>query len=225
MKNINARIIAITDKLKALSGGRCSLLVVTKTFPASDVKQAIDAGAQNIAESRVQEAITKFAELGNITAKKHFIGHLQTNKAKKVVELFDIIQSLDSLKLAQALNRHAKDAGKIQDCLIEVKVSGEASKTGIAPENALKFYEDCKNFENIKIKGLMTIAPVTDTPEGTRQYFKQAAALFNEIKSRNAEFNILSMGMSADWQIAVEEGATMVRIGSAIFGARDYDKN
>ena len=222
MNNISENISTIKGLL-----GRAELLVVTKSFPACDVRQALLAGVTDIAESRIQEAVTKFDELKNIetfkTVKKHFVGHLQTNKSKKAVELFDIIQSLDSLRLAAAIDRHARDIGKIQECLIEVKVSGEASKTGVMPENAVAFYNECGQFNNLKITGLMTIAPLTGTPEEARPYFKKAAALLNEIKAANPSFNILSMGMSGDYKIAIEEGSTMVRIGSAIFGERSYD--
>ena len=209
------------------------LLAVSKFVSVEGVKQAILAGIDSIAESRIQEAIPKFEELASLEdvktefarVKKHFIGHLQTNKAKKAVEFFDIIQSLDSLRLAEAINRHAQALGKTQECFIEVKVSKEASKTGVEIENAIAFYNEVKQLKNIEITGIMTMAPLTEDasgqyyPEGARPYFKQAYALFNEIKC----LRHLSMGMSGDYEIAVEEGSTMVRVGSLIFGERYYD--
>jgi pyridoxal phosphate enzyme (YggS family) len=197
------------------------LVAVTKTLSADTVKAALDGGLTEIGESRVQEAQEKFQQLAGLPFKKHFLGHLQTNKAKKAVELFDMIQSLDSVRLADEINRQAERLHKIQDCLIEVKISSEATKSGLEPENLDKLLAYCsKNLANVSVKGLMALAPLTETAEESRQYFKAASRLFNEARTAYPAMKILSMGMSDDYAIAVEEGSTMVRIGSALFGKR-----
>jgi pyridoxal phosphate enzyme (YggS family) len=202
------------------------LVAVTKTFPYQDVLSALKCGIKHIGESKIQEALPKFEQLGTslIGIDKHFIGHLQTNKAKKAVENFDLIHSLDTLKLAESINTHAFAVGKIQECLIEIKISYENSKTGVAESEAMSFYERCLDFKNISIKGLMTIAPNECIVENVRPYFKRVCNLFKTIGQtfKKEEFNILSMGMSADFEIAVQEGSNLVRVGSAIFGKRNY---
>jgi pyridoxal phosphate enzyme (YggS family) len=202
------------------------LIAVTKTFPPEDILEALKCGIKHIGESRIQEALPKFKQLGSslngIT--KHFIGRLQSNKVKKAVENFDLIHSLDSVNLACDISRRAAEVGKVQNCLIEVKVSREVAKTGIKPAELRDFYRRCLSIQNVLIKGLMVIAPYSDNPENSRSYFKEARGLFEDIKKSfgSSEFGILSAGMSHDYKIAVEEGATMVRIGSAIFGERNY---
>ncbi|MDR1244075.1 MAG: YggS family pyridoxal phosphate-dependent enzyme [Endomicrobium sp.] len=224
MKHICQNIKSINNTINLLEN--VDLVAVTKTFTYPFVLEALKCGIKHIGESKVQEAIAKFDQVGDplIGVTKHFIGHLQSNKVKKTVEAFDLIQSLDSVKLAYNINHHAKDISKIQDCLIEVKVSKEISKTGINPDFVVDFYNDCRNLSNVNIKGLMLIAPYSDNPRDSRPYFKQIYNLFKDIKNFFADndFNILSMGMSRDYKIAIEEGSTMVRIGSAIFGERDY---
>lgn len=228
MKNIYKNIKLVRNTLKLTKSISCSveIIAVTKTFSYQDVLEALNCGIIHIGESRLQEALPKFDQLGSslFCVKKHFIGHLQTNKAKKAVENFDFIHSLDSLKLADEINRHAANTGKVQNCLIEVKVSQESSKTGILPDDVNDFYVKCLSFPNIVIRGLMAIAPYSDNPQDSRPYFKYVKNLFEDIKKSfaNANFDILSMGMSSDYKIAVEEGATMIRIGSAIFGEGDY---
>ncbi|MDR2066378.1 MAG: YggS family pyridoxal phosphate-dependent enzyme [Endomicrobium sp.] len=228
MKHICQNIKSINNTINLLENvaGTVDLVAVTKTFTYPFVLEALKCGIKHIGESKVQEAIAKFDQIGDplIGVTKHFIGHLQSNKVKKAVETFDLIQSLDSVKLAYNINHHAKDISKIQDCLIEVKVSKEISKTGINPDFVVDFYNDCRNLSNVNIKGLMLIAPYSDNPCDSRPYFKQIYNLFKDIKNFFADndFNILSIGMSRDYKIAIEEGSTMVRIGSAIFGERDY---
>jgi pyridoxal phosphate enzyme (YggS family) len=224
----NIKIVNNTIKLLEKITGSVELIAVTKTFTYSFVLEALKYGVKHIGESKVQEALIKFEQISpalmGMGITKHFIGHLQSNKAKRVVELFDLIHSLDSAKLAYNINRHAKGINKIQDCLIEVKFSKEISKAGISPDFVLDFYKECKSLSNINIKGLMLIAPYSYNPSDSRPYFKQAYNLFKYIQKSFADnnFNILSMGMSNDYKIAIEEGSTMVRIGSAIFGERDY---
>lgn len=228
MKNICKNINLIRETLK--SSGRLSetveIIAVTKTFPAEDVSEALKCGIKDIGESKIQEALPKFLQLGEELKgiKKHFIGHLQSNKAKKAVENFDLIHSLDSINLAKDINRHAQNIQKIQHCLIEVKVSDESTKTGVDPEAVRDFYSQCKHLPNILIKGLMVITPLSDNPEDSRPHFRNVHKIFKELQKQNGtpEFDTLSMGMSDDFKIAAEEGSTMVRIGSAIFGERDY---
>lgn len=227
MNKICKNIALIKESVESLKKQeKVELIAVTKTFPYQDVLQAIDCGIKNIGESKIQEALPKFEQLGNSinAVTRHFIGHLQSNKAKKAVENFDLIHSLDSLNLAKDISRHASNAGKIQNCLIEVKVSGEETKTGVKPEDISGFYLQCLELHDISVRGLMVITPLSDNPEDSRPYFKEIYELFENIKKtfKKEEFNILSMGMSDDYKIAVEEGSTMVRIGSAIFGNRDY---
>ncbi|MDR1523099.1 MAG: YggS family pyridoxal phosphate-dependent enzyme [Endomicrobium sp.] len=228
MKYICQNIKSITNSINMLEKvtGTVDLIAVTKTFTHFSVLEALKCGVKHIGESKVQEALAKFAQIEDSLkgVTKHFIGHLQSNKAKKVVEAFDLIHSLDSIKLACNINRHAANINKIQNCLIEVKVSKEPSKTGINPDAVADFYNECKKFSNVNIKGLMLITPYSDNPNNSRPYFKQVYNLFKDIqKSFIAnDFNILSMGMSRDYKIAIEEGSTMIRIGSAIFGERNY---
>ncbi len=227
MKKICDNIAFIRKSIELLNkSAKVELIAVTKTFPYQDVLQAVECGIKHIGESRIQEALLKFERLGDglNEVTKHFIGHLQSNKAKKAVENFDLIHSLDSVKLAEEISRHARNAGKTQNCLIEVKVSCEQTKTGIKPQDAPDFYRRCLKIPNIRIKGLMAIAPLHGNPEDSRPYFRQMYKLFTGMRKdcAGSGFDILSMGMSGDYKIAVEEGANMVRIGSAIFGDRNY---
>jgi pyridoxal phosphate enzyme (YggS family) len=228
MENICGNIEFIKDTINSVKNTPIAveLIAVTKTFPYWCVLEALKCGIKHIGESKIKEALPKFEQLGLSLdgIMKHFIGHLQSNKAKKAVENFDLIHSLDSVSLAGDISRYAANRGKLQNCLIEVKVSQEITKTGINPNDVEDFYEQCLSIPNILIKGLMFIAPYSDNPENSRPYFKQAYNLFEKIRksSGSSKFDILSMGMSDDYKIAIEEGATMVRIGSAIFGKRNY---
>ena len=230
MNTIAENINDIKKRIEKASNGRkITLLAVTKTFSAECAKQAIDTGILDIAESKIQEALPKFEVLSNSLngINKHFIGHLQSNKAKKAVLNFDLIQSLDSIDLAKDINRHAKDIGKIQKCLIELKVSTEETKYGASKEKVKEIYDYCiANCQNILVCGIMTIAPYFDDKESVRPYFKLAYNVFENIKKikNDSNFNILSMGMSDDFEIAIQEGSNMVRVGTAIFGERNYDK-
>jgi pyridoxal phosphate enzyme (YggS family) len=212
--------------IAGLESGKVCLVAVTKTVPADIISEAISNGIAEIGESRIQEAGPKFQELsGSLSGiRKHLIGHLQTNKAKKAVELFDLIQSLDSLRLAEDLNRHAAAGGKIQECLIEVKVSGEDTKSGVSPDYLKQLHEEVSKLKNLKICGLMTIAPYFDDQKKARPYFAKAKKLFEDSRRSMSgpDYKWLSMGMSHDFEAAVEEGSNMVRIGTAIFGERNY---
>jgi pyridoxal phosphate enzyme (YggS family) len=224
MNNITENLGHIRGILQDIGAGRAiELIAVTKTIQYKDILRALQGGIKDIAESKIQEALPKFellkGELNSV--KKHFIGHLQSNKAKKAVENFDLIHSLDSLDIATDINKHALHLQKIQECLIEVKVSNEITKTGIAPSQVEGLYADiCNKLPNVLIRGLMIITPNFADIEDARPYFRQGYDLFAKMK--NDSFNILSMGMSQDFKIAIEEGSNMVRIGTAIFGERDY---
>jgi pyridoxal phosphate enzyme (YggS family) len=228
MVNIHENIEFVKYIVKSAESVSCpvDIIAVTKTFPYADVLAVLNCGVKHIGENKIQEALPKFDQLGSLLSgvTKHFIGHLQTNKAKKAVENFDFIHSLDSLKLAGVISHHAANTSKIQNCLIEVKVSKEDSKTGILPRDVSNFYVKSLSIFNIAIRGLMVISPYSKNPEDSRCYFRQVKSLFEEIKKSfaNPEFDILSMGMSSDYKIAIEEGSTMLRLGSAIFGERHY---
>ncbi|MDR3244562.1 MAG: YggS family pyridoxal phosphate-dependent enzyme [Elusimicrobiota bacterium] len=224
MENISENVDNVKSIVKSIQNDEnpIEIVAVTKTFDAKTVLNALNCGLKHIGENKIQEALPKFDQLGDslkgIT--KHFIGHLQSNKVKKAVENFDLIQSLDSLALAQDIDKHSNNIGKVQNCLIEVKISKEPSKTGINPQELEDFYSQCLKLSNILIKGLMIIAPLNAQDDEARYCFKEGYRLFSSLKDE--DFKILSMGMSADYQIAIEEGANMIRIGSAIFGQRDY---
>jgi PLP dependent protein len=197
-----------------------TVIAVTKTVPAPAVMECIQAGIKDIGENRVQEAEGKFSQVEGLgLVRKHLIGHLQTNKAKKAVELFDLIQSIDSERLAAEINKQAEKTGKVQDCLLEIKVSEEESKFGVVPGEAGLLTESVKKFGNIRLRGIMGMAPYFDKPENARPYFAELKKIFEQLKQGSAlpAFDTLSMGMSNDFEIAVEEGATMLRIGTAIF--------
>ncbi len=198
---------------------KITLVAVTKTIPPEIILQAIDAGITIIGENRVQEAKEKFTVIGN-RVQWHMVGHLQTNKVKEALKMFTLIHSLDSIKLAEEIE---KRADKQVDCLIEVNTSKEPTKFGIQPEELFRFYESLKDFKKIKILGLMTIGPgwaVTD-PEASRDSFRLLHDLRDELaQSFDQEFPILSMGMTSDFEVAIEEGSNMIRIGTAIFGPR-----
>ncbi len=204
------------------------LIAVTKTVSAERIKEAIDAGLRIFGENRVQEATAKIEELLKLstadyrlpTISWHLIGHLQRNKAKIAVQLFDLIHSLDSIGLAKELNKHAEKTGKIQDVLIEIKLSHEETKHGVLKEELMELLKTVNNMKNLNLRGLMTIPPFFDDPEDTRPYFRQLRELKDKAEAMGFNLPELSMGMSNDFEVAIEEGATMVRIGTAIFGQR-----
>ncbi len=200
------------------------LVAVTKTVPAERIIEAIEAGLRVFGENRVQEARQKIPEVKekspDIRLSWHMIGSLQRNKVKYAVRLFDLIHSVDSLELALEINKEAEKIGKIQDILIEVKLSHEETKHGIPPEELFILLRECQALKNIRVNGLMTIPPFSEDPEEARPYFRRLKDLFEEANSMGFNLKELSMGMSGDFEVAIEEGATMVRIGTAIFGRR-----
>ncbi|PWB73828.1 YggS family pyridoxal phosphate-dependent enzyme [candidate division GN15 bacterium] len=198
-----------------------TILAVTKTHPAEILRQAVAAGLTDIGENRVQEAEGKFAQTGHI-ARFHLIGHLQSNKAKKAVRLFDVIQSVDSPGIALEISRRAGEVGKTIECLIEVNSSGEPQKFGVLPPEVIALAGEIGRLPNIKLTGLMTVGPLTDDPSQIRAAFRQCRELFEQMKAEiSRDIAVLSMGMSGDYPIAVEEGSTMIRIGTLLFGERE----
>jgi pyridoxal phosphate enzyme (YggS family) len=230
---IKARIASICARLNR-DPDLITIVVVSKERTLEQIKEVITAGITDIGENRVQEALSKYYEItkqrnnettsqrnNETTIKWHMVGHLQTNKVKEAVKIFDLIQSVDSLRLAAEIDRQAAKINKIQDILVEVNTSLEATKFGLKPEAVIEFIKEIAQSKNIKIKGLMTIAPIVDNPEKTRPYFKILKELrdnINELRTTNYELRTLSMGMTDDFEVAIEEGANMVRLGRAIFG-------
>ena len=197
-----------------------TILAVTKTHPVEVIKQAVSLGLSDIGESRMQEAEPKILELGPI-ARYHLVGHLQTNKVKKSVQLFDVIQSIDSLRLAEEVNRRAGEVGRVLDCCIEINSSGEAQKYGVDPVAALELVKELKSLPHIRICGFMTVGPLTSDTGAIRGAFRTCRKLFEQARGLvGDQFSILSMGMSDDYRLAIEEGSTMVRIGTGLFGPR-----
>ena len=198
------------------------LVVVTKTVDCGRIAEAVAAGAAILGENRVQEAKEKIEALGKI-ASWHLIGHLQTNKAKYAVRLFELIHSVDNLELAAEIDRQAAKIGKVQDILIEVNIAGEASKAGMAVKGAPALVREAARLKNISIRGLMTMPPYSENPEDSRPYFtvlRELAETIMKEKIPSISMQELSMGMSGDFEVAIEEGATLVRVGTAIFGDR-----
>lgn len=205
-------------------GAGITIVAVSKLAGVLDIKLAVEAGIVDIGENKVQEAILKFEAIRNtpyaIHTKWHMVGHLQTNKVKEAVRIFDLIHSVDSGKVAVEIDKQAARINKVQDILIEVNVSREAAKFGLKPEEAVEVIAKIGEYKNIRIKGLMTIAPLTANPADTRQFFRQLKQLrdkLNELQVTGYQLRELSMGMTDDFEVAIEEGATIVRIGRAIF--------
>ncbi|MFH2091889.1 MAG: YggS family pyridoxal phosphate-dependent enzyme [Pseudomonadota bacterium] len=200
------------------------LIAVSKKKDVHTVKLAIEAGARHLGENYIQEAIEKIDAIGKDAVSWHFIGHLQSNKARIAVEYFDFIHTVDSLKLAAEINKQAKKIGKIQNILVQVNISEEKTKSGTTTENTLELVQAMCSFEHLSLQGLMCMPPYFSNPEKARPYFKQLAALKQDILNAGlieTSFNHLSMGMSNDFKIAIQEGATMVRIGTSVFGERN----
>jgi PLP dependent protein len=195
--------------------GDIKLIAVTKTVDIETVRQAINLGINDFGENRVQEAAAKVAGLPEV--RWHFIGHLQTNKVKNVVPAYSLIHSLDRLSLAEALQGCAEKLDREVEVLIQVNVSGESSKYGMQPGELPGFLSKISAFNRLKVRGLMTMAPFVDDPEETRPFFQKLRLLRDEYTGTGFELKELSMGMTNDYTVAVEEGATMVRIGSALF--------
>ncbi len=199
------------------------LVAVSKTIAAEIVKDAIDAGVTILGENYVQEARDKFKALVQYPVSWHFIGHLQSNKAKYAVRLFDLIHSVDSLKLARELDKQAGKVDKIQQILLQVNISAEDTKSGISTDEAPRLIAEISQLKNLAVKGLMTMPPYFYQPEKVQPFFAALRELRDQIKGQslpNVSLDELSMGMTGDFEVAIKEGATLVRIGTAIFGER-----
>ncbi len=203
------------------STDKITIVAVTKTIPVEKIEEAIDSGIKIIGENRCQEAKQKFLHLGN-RVEWHMVGHLQTNKVKDALKIFSLIHSLDSVRLAQEIEKRAE---KPVNCLIELNTSKEKTKFGIAPEGLFGFFESIKDFKKINTMGLMTIGPgwAMDDPEVSRPCFRLLCNLRDRlVKEFGRQLPILSMGMTSDFEVAIEEGSTMIRVGTALFGPRRY---
>lgn len=200
------------------------LLAATKTVDISVINHAISAGIDYIGENRVQEFLLK--NDGYLPVHKHFIGHLQTNKVKDIINRVELIHSVDSYRLAEEISKQAIKNNKVMDILIEINIGSEYSKSGFEYENAYAAAEKIAKLEGIKIRGLMAIPPICENSEQNRPYFAKMKKLFIDISDKkidNSSIDILSMGMSDDYETAISEGANMVRIGTALFGKRNYN--
>lgn len=201
-----------------------TLIAVSKTKPVKMLQEAYDFGTRIFGENKVQEIVDKYDALPKDIS-WHMIGHLQRNKVKYIVDKVDLIHSVDSLRLAEAIEKEAIKKDIIVNILIEVNAAKEDSKFGVMPEDAEKLVSDIAHLPHIRIQGLMTIAPFVENPEENRIYFQRLRNLavdIDEKKSDNVNMSILSMGMTNDYEVAIEEGATMVRVGTGLFGARNY---
>lgn len=213
-----------------VSADSVTLMAVSKTVEPERIRQAYEAGLRVFGENRVQEFAEKAPALtGLADVHWHLIGHLQSNKAKKAVELFQSVDSVDSLRLAEKLNQAAEQMDRTLPILIEIKVGNEESKSGIPADSAEldDLLKSITSLEHLQVRGLMTVPPFTEDPEGARPYFRRLRELRDAIAARGLPrigMETLSMGMSHDFEVAIEEGSTCVRVGSSIFGARDYTK-
>ncbi len=212
----------IKQLLEELPGG-VELVAAAKARTAEEVLQAVEAGIKTIGENYVQEAENIYPPIGN-KAKWHLIGHLQKNKVKKAVRLFDMIETVDSVELAQEIDKRCGQIGKVMPVLVEVNSGREKQKSGVLPENAEPLIKEISRLSNIKVMGLMTMGPRFGNPEDSRPYFITTREIFDRVKALeilNVEMSYLSMGMTNSYRVALEEGANMVRIGTKIFGERD----
>jgi pyridoxal phosphate enzyme (YggS family) len=198
------------------------LVAAAKTRTASEILQALEAGVRIIGENYVQEAADVFPAIGG-RARWHFIGHLQTNKVKKAVEIFDLVETVDSIALGREIDKRSAAAGKTMEILVEVNSGREQQKAGVLPEEAEPLVRALAGLPHLRVRGLMTMGPFEGDPEDSRPYFKETRRVWEALKTLaipGTEMRHLSMGMTNSWKVAIEEGATMVRIGTAIFGPR-----
>lgn len=227
----NVASIRSRMEMAAAEAGRdiseITLVAATKTNPAEAVMAAIEAGVDACGENRVQEMVEKLGKNAYTGAPLHFIGHLQKNKVKQVVGTVDLIESVDSLELLELINKRAGELGICQKLLLEVNIGDEESKTGMTLEQLYDLLGRASDFSNISILGLMAIPPAQEDPAESMPYFEKMCNLYVDIRRKkydNIKMDILSMGMSSDFEYAIKAGATMVRVGSAIFGPRNYNK-
>ena len=228
----NVRAIMQQVRDTALQAGRdpseVQVMAVTKTVDPVLVNAAIGAGITLLGENKAQELCAKYDSYHKDGVQIHFIGHLQTNKVRQIVDKVSMVESVDSIKLAREIDRHCAAIGKVMDVLLEVNIGREENKTGIFPELLPALLEEAGKLEHIRVRGLMTIPPVCETEEEVLQYISQMRQLFIDIKQKkydNISMEILSMGMSADYLAAVRCGSNIVRIGTAMFGQRNYKRS
>ena len=222
--NVQKSVYDACDKAKR-SREDVTLIAVSKTHPASDIKVLYDHGVRHFGENKVQELVDKYEELPK-DIKWHLIGHLQTNKVKYIVDKVYLIHSVDSIKLAEQIDKEAAKKGVDVDILVQVNVANEDTKFGLDTTETMAMIENIAKFSHIHIKGLMTIAPFVEDGEENRKYFNDLKQLSVDIKRKNIDnvsMDFLSMGMSGDYLVAIEEGATFVRVGTSIFGMRNYN--
>ncbi|MDR6941094.1 YggS family pyridoxal phosphate-dependent enzyme [Mucilaginibacter pocheonensis] len=220
--------MSIADNIKNLkieTGAGVTLLAVSKTKPAADLQQAYDAGQRLFGENTVQEMVEKYEQLPK-DIQWHLIGHLQTNKVKYIAAFVTMIQSVDSLKLLHEINKHAEKAGRVIDCLLQIYIADEETKFGLGFDEAIELLrsEEFAMFKNIRIRGLMGIATNTDNQKQIKEEYYELKTFFDGVKQsyfrKVDSFDTLSMGMSADYKLAIEQGSNMIRVGSTIFGNR-----
>ena len=228
----NVQKIAQDVREAALQAGRdpseVQVMAVTKTVDPVLVNAAIGAGITLLGENKAQELCAKYDSYHKDGVQIHFIGHLQTNKVRQIVDKVSMVESVDSIKLAREIDRHCAAIGKVMDVLLEVNIGREENKTGVFPELLPALLEEAGKLEHIRVRGLMTIPPVCETEEEVLQYFSQMRQLFIDIKQKkydNISMEILSMGMSADYLAAVRCGSNIVRIGTAMFGQRNHKRS
>ena len=206
--------------------GRVQLVAAAKTRQPEEVLEAVESGVKTVGENYVQEAERAYEVVGN-RARWHFIGYLQKNKVKKAVRIFDMIETVDSVEIAMEIDKRCAQIGKVMPVLIEVNSGREKQKSGVLPEAVEQLAREISAFQNIRVTGLMTMGPRFGNPEDSRPYFVETKKIFEKIKKLNLpdiEMKYLSMGMTNSYKVAIEEGANIVRIGSKIFGERDYEK-
>ena len=229
MSDVEKNLLEVKERIKAAAekSGRkaedIKLLAVTKTVDIPKIREILELGITELGENKVQEINWKYEELPN--AKWHLIGHLQTNKVKYIIDKVEMIHSVDSEKLAEEINKRAIANNKVMDVLVEINIGDEESKHGVALNEAEKLAVNISKLKGIKVKGLMTVAPFVENPQNNRCYFQQMKKLFVDIKENydNIDMEFLSMGMTNDYEVAIEEGANIVRIGTGLFGARNYN--
>ena len=223
LKEVEKRIQAACDRA-GRKREEVTLIAVSKTKPVETLQEAYDLGVRIFGENKVQELTAKYEALPK-DIHWHMIGHLQTNKVKYIIDKAELIHSVDSLKLAETIEKEAAKHDLIADILVEVNVAEEESKFGMKMEEVIPFVEKVSAFPHVRVRGLMTIAPFVEDPEENRSIFADLHKLYIDIKKKNHDndtVSVLSMGMTNDYEVAIEEGATMVRVGTGIFGARNY---
>jgi pyridoxal phosphate enzyme (YggS family) len=245
IQNIEQRIQAACERA-GRKRSEVTLIAVSKTKPKEMLQEAYDLGMRDFGENKVQELVQKYEDLDGVFPEKvnwHLIGHLQRNKVKYIVDKTAMIHSVDSMRLAEQIEEEAAKKNLVCDVLIEVNIADEDTKFGVDAKDVLPLFEEMSRLSHLRVRGLMTVAPYVENPEKNREYFKKLRHLYVDIKSKNTDnncdgnimddkvsqlrksleyFDTLSMGMTGDFEVAIEEGATMVRVGTGIFGERDY---